>query len=420
MYCPCDEKEKNCCQIPKIKSAEIVKQLEPVLRQMEKTGVLIDVKRLAALSKEVGGKINQLRKEILKDLKADINLDSPSQLADLLFNQLKLPTEDLKRTKSGFSTAASELFKIKSAHPAIKKILKYRELTKLESTYLKPLPRLVDGQNRLHTHYAQEARTGRLSSSNPNLQNIPIKGMYGAEIRKTIIAGKGNKLVTADYSQIELRIVACLANDWAMLEAFKNGEDIHAQTASFIFHKPIKEVTKEERNRAKTINFGILYGMSPFGLSQALSIPQEEAAGYIMEYFHTHKGVSKYIKTTIEDANKNGYVETLFGYRRKLDNLASSNRNLKEADERMAVNTPIQGTAAEILKLSMTELNKALVSKKLGDMILTVHDELVVETPSSKSKEVADLMKKVMEGVVKMCVPIIVEVGIGDNWAESK
>jgi DNA polymerase-1 len=188
MYCPCDDKKKNCCQIPKISLAVIEKQLNPVLRQMEKTGVLIDVKKLAELSKEVGKKIEELKKAILKDLDCDINLDSPSQLANRLFNELKIPTEDLKRTKSGFSTAASELFKIKSAHPAIKKILKYRELTKLDSTYLKPLPKLVDEENRLHTHYSQDARTGRLTSSEPNLQNIPIRGMYGEEIRSTVIA----------------------------------------------------------------------------------------------------------------------------------------------------------------------------------------------------------------------------------------
>lgn len=444
MHCPCDDKKKNCCNIPKIKSAEIEKQLDPILRQMEKTGVLVDVKKLESLSKEVGLKIKTLQKEILKSLKSDINLDSPSQLADLLFNKLKLPTEDLKRTQSGFSTAASELFKIKSAHPAIKKILKYRELTKLDSTYLKPLPLLVDSENRLHTSYSQDARTGRLTSSNPNLQNIPIKGMYGEEIRKTIVAKKGYKLVVADYSQIELRIVACLANDFAMLEAFKAGQDIHAQTASFIFHKPIEKVTKDERSNAKTINFGILYGMSPFGLSQALSISQAESARYIMEYFHTHGGVKKYVQNIIDYARENGEVETLFGFKRKLTNINADNRIQRESDERMAVNTPIQGTAAEILKLSMIELNRKLKSEirmsksetnpksKIPNnengkritgnckLILTVHDELVVEAPEGQAKEVAKLMKEVMEGVVSLCVPIEVEVGIGNNWAECK
>lgn len=418
MYCPCLNKKKNNCRIPRVKSAAIIKKLEPILRQMEKVGVLIDVKKLEHLAGEVSFKIVELRRKIAKDLKSDINLDSPIQLADLLFNKMKLPVEDIKRTKSGYSTAASELFKIKSAHPAIKKILKYRELTKLDSTYLKPLPKLVDQANRLHTHYSQDARTGRLTSSEPNLQNIPIKGMYGEEIRSTVIARKGYKLVAADYSQIELRIVACLANDWKMIDAFNKGDDIHAQTASFIFHKAIGKITIEERNRAKTVNFGILYGMSPFGLSQALGISQEESARYIMEYFHTHGGVKKYIEDTIKTASKLGYVETLFGFQRKINGLKSDNRLIKEASERIAINTPIQGTAAEVLKLAMIELNQSL--SKESRLILTVHDELVVETPQKEAKTVASLMKKTMEGVVKLCVPIDVEVGIGNNWAECK
>lgn len=418
MFCPCDDKKKNCCLIPKIKSSAIKKQLEPILRQMEKDGVLIDVKKIQSLKQEVSRKIEEIRKEALKGLKTDINLDSPSQLADLLFNKLKLPTEDLKRTQSGFSTAASELFKIKSAHPAIAKILKYRELTKLDSTYLTPLPKLVDERSRLHTHYSQDARTGRLTSSEPNLQNIPIKGMYGEKIRQTIIAPPGSKLVAADYSQIELRVVACLAQDREMIKAFKSGVDIHSKTASLIFHKPLDKVTHDDRRTAKTINFGILYGMSPFGLSQALSIHQEEAARYIAEYFHIHSGIRNYMETVIQKARKTGYVVTLFGFPRRLLNINSDNRIAREAEERIAVNTPVQGTAAEILKLAMIELSKKLRPK--AKLILTVHDELVIEAPENEARKIADLMKEVMESVVKLCVPIEVEVGIGQNWDEAK
>lgn len=457
MKCPCKEKSVEC-KLPKISSAEIEDQVEPVLREMEKTGVMVDVNALEKLKVEVEGKTKSLRKSILKDLNSDINLDSPSQLAEVLFKKLKLPTEDIKRTQTGYSTAAGELYKIKNAHQAIPKILKYREYTKLISTYLTPLPKLVDENFRLHTHYSQDARTGRITSSDPNLQNIPIKGTYGEEIRATIIAPEGKVLVSADYSQIELRVIACLSGDRQMTEAFRNGVDVHKRTAGLIFHKSEKKITSDERRQAKTINFGVLYGMSPFGLSQALGIKQEEAARYIFEYFHAHQGIKEYIEETTYYVRKNGYVETLFGFRRKLENINSDNRILREADERMAVNTPIQGTAAEILKLSMIELHRKLKSETLnskletnskskiqnvrkpeiryplsvvckpigkrdtvnGKLILTVHDELVVECNKEDAKEVAKLIKEVMEGVVGLCVPISVEVGAGKNWAECK
>lgn len=444
MFCPCDTDKSKLCKLPKITSEQIFRRVEPVLREMEKAGVMIDVNRLKQLKKRVGGRISKLKKDILSDLETDINLDSPSQLADVLFNQLKLPTEDIRKTQTGFSTAAGELYKIKHAHPAITKILKYREFTKLVSTYLDPLPKLVDENNRLHTHYAQDARTGRISSSEPNLQNIPIKGTYGEEIRKTIVAPKGFKLVSADYSQIELRIIACFSGDRQMTDAFRKGIDVHTRTASLLFHKPEGRITKEERRFAKTINFGVLYGMSPFGLSQALNIPQELAAKFIFEYFHNHQGIKEYIEETTYQVRKKGYVETTFGFRRPLPNIKSDNRTLREADERMAVNTPIQGTAAEILKLSMIELSHKLrtmthtesihrrgteksngaiqqINNTAGSrLILTVHDELVVECPAKQAKQIAELMKEVMESVVKLCVPITVEVGVGDNWAATK
>lgn len=419
MYCPCDVQKTKNCKLPKLTSEQIFNKVEPVLREMEKAGVKIDVDRIRQLNKNVTRRISKLKKEILADLEAEINLDSPSQLADLLFNQLKLPTEDIRRTKSGFSTAAGELYKIKHAHPAIPKILKYREFTKLVSTYLEPLPKLVDKDNRLHTHYAQDARTGRMSSSEPNMQNIPIRGTYGEDIRKTIIASSGYKLVAADYSQIELRIIACFSGDRQMMDAFEKNIDVHTRTASLLFHKTEGKISKEERRFAKTINFGVLYGMSPFGLSQALNIPQELAAKFIFEYFHNHQGIKEYIEEITYKARKTGAVETIFGFKRKLPNIKSENRALREADERMAVNTPIQGSAAEILKLAMVELASKLKGTD-SRLILTVHDELVVECPAKKVKEIAKLMEEVMEGVVKLCVPIKVEVGSGSNWDECK
>jgi DNA polymerase-1 len=441
MFCPCEKKNKDCCTVPKITSEQIFKQVEPVLREMEETGVMVNVPRIKQLKTQVSRKIAKLKKDILADLQTEINLDSPSQLSDLLFNQLKLPTEDIRRTQSGFSTAAGELYKIKHAHPAIPKILKYREFTKLVSTYLDPLPKLVDENNRLHTHYSQDARTGRMTSAEPNMQNIPIRGTYGEDIRKTIIAPPGYKLIAADYSQIELRIIACFSGDRQMMDAFVKGVDVHTRTASLLFHKTEDKISKEERRFAKTINFGVLYGMSPFGLSQALNIPQELAAKFIFEYFHNHQGVKEYIEEITYRARKTGAVETIFGFKRQLPNIKSETRALREADERMAVNTPIQGSAAEILKLSMIELHRKLNEQdpnnksqtnsksqisnskqdgKKARLILTVHDELVVECPEKEAQEIAKLMVEVMENVVKLCVPIKVGVGIGNNWDECK
>jgi len=300
---------------------------------------------------------------------------------------------------------------------------------------LEPLPKLVDENSRLHTTFGEDTRTGRLSSLNPNLQNIPIRGEFGPEIRSAFIAEKGYKLISADYSQIELRVVACLAQDAVMMEAFKNGVDIHSKTASEIFSTPVEKVTKDQRRIAKTVNFGVLYGISPYGLSQTLGIKQEEAARYIMQYFKIHSGIKRYCEQQIALAKKQGYVETLFGFRRELPEINSANRNIAESAQRMAINTPVQGTAAEILKLAMIELHRKLESyqssvtshqkngKQItehGKLILTVHDELIVEAPEKEAEKIAQLMREIMENEVKLSVPVEVEVGIGDNWDEAK
>jgi DNA polymerase-1 len=297
--------------------------------------------------------------------------------------------------------------------------LEYRELSKLLSTYLDPLPKLVDKNSRLHTSFGEDTRTGRLNSSNPNLQNIPIKGEFGPEIRRAFIAKTGYKLISADYSQIELRVVACLAGDPVMMKAFSDKVDIHTKTASEIFNKPISKITHDQRRVAKTVNFGVLYGISPYGLSQTLGIKQEEAARYILQYFKIHSGIKRYCEDQVAFAKKHGYVETLFGFRRPLPEINSEVRNIAEGAQRIAINTPVQGTAAEILKLAMIELSRKLKTKS-AKLILTVHDELVVEVKEGDALKVAKLLKDIMEGEVKLSVPIEVEVGFGDNWDEAK
>ncbi len=427
--------------VPKILSAEINEKVEPVLRGMEEAGIKLDIEKLKNLENKLSSDLQRLTNDIHQSAGVSFNIDSPAQIAGILFEKLKLPAEGLKRTKTGPSTAASELNKIKDEHQIISLILEYREIAKLLSTYLLPLPKMVDGNFRLHTHYAQDVATGRISSNDPNLQNIPIKGRYGEQIRAAFVAEDGYKLISADYSQIELRIVACLAEDKEMIESFNSGRDIHTETAAEIFNKRAEEVTSDERRFAKTINFGVLYGMSPYGLSQALNIGQDSATEYIRRYNHVYSGINAYCKKMIIEAKERGYVETLFGFRRLLPNINSEIRYIAEGEQRMAINTPVQGTAAEILKLSMIRLadqlqvfnqkSKIKNQKKLATsnsclepakakLLLTVHDELVLEAPAENAEKVAELARETMENVVKLCVPIEVKFDIGNNWQEAK
>lgn len=407
-------------KLPKVSWEKINQDILPVLRKMEKTGIKLDVQKMDSIAKEVQGKAEKLEKEVYKNAKTEFNINSPSQMAEILFEKLKLPTKDLKKTKTGISTAASELQKLESGHKIIKYILEYRELSKLLSTYLKPLPLLVDKSSRLHTHYGQDTSTSRINSSEPNLQNIPIKGEWGEKIRSTFVAEEGMVLVAADYSQIELRVVACLAQDQSMLESFKKGEDIHTRTASEIFNISLNKVTSAQRRVAKTVNFGVLYGQSPYGLAQTLGIDQKVAAEYINQYFIKHPGIMNYCNRMIDLAHKEGKVETLFGFTRALPNINSPYRNMADSEERMAINAPVQGTAAEVLKLAMIELDKKLESKKGPRMLLTVHDELVVESPKAMAPEISKLVKDIMENVIQLCIPLKAEVGFGENWAEAK
>ena len=412
-------------KIPRISTDEINVAVGPVLRRMEKAGIRIDVQVFKKLEKSLSSDLNNLTKKIHQLVGHYFNISSPSQMAVVLFEELKLPTADLKKIKDGFSTAASELRKIGDKHKIIPLILEYREISKLISTYLKPLPLLVDENYRLHTTYGLETSTGRINSNEPNLQNIPIRGRYGEKIRSAFVANKGMRLISADYSQIELRVVACLAGDKAMIGAFKNGEDIHARTAAEIFNVPQSKVLPEQRRKAKAVNFGIVYGQTPYGLSQALSIPIDEAALYINNYFSIHTGIKNYINEMITMGHEKGYVETLFGTKRYLPNLKSHLRFLVEADERIAINTPVQGTAAEILKLAMIELDKKLSTQytvhstqESPRLLLTVHDELVVEVPAKQANEIAKIVKETMENVVSLCVPIEANVVIGENWSK--
>lgn len=412
-------------KLPKITAKEINKKVEPVLREMEKNGILLDCGALSKMAVKCQKRVDELEKNICNLAGVTFNVSSPIQMADILFSKLKLPTDDIRKTKTGYSTAASELRKLIKSHKIIEPILEHRELSKLLSTYLKPLPLLVDKNSRLHTTYGQDTSTGRLTSSEPNLQNIPIKGERGAEIRKAFIASPGTVLIAADYSQIELRIVACLADDAAMIEAFHKKEDIHSRTAAAIFETSIEKVTKDQRRVAKTVNFGVLYGMSPYGLSQALGIEREKATEYIKKYFEKHKGIKEYCNRMVEAAEREGYVETLFGFKRELPNIHSPYRNIAEAEERMAINTPVQGTAAEILKLAMIELHKKLsvASCQLSEkpqMLLTIHDEIVLEAPKKNAKKIAKLVKETMEQVISICVPIEAEVEVGKNLGELK
>lgn len=396
------------------------KDLDPILRQMEKTGILLDTTLINNLNKQVSKKLDILTKDIYKQAGEEFNINSPIQLANILYNQLMLPTDNIKKTKASYSTAVGELEKLIDFHPIVKYILEYRQLEKLRNTYLNTLPKLVDKNNRIHTTYAQDTSTGRLSSSNPNLQNIPIRSDIGAKIRKAFIAPSGFKLLTADYSQIELRIVASLAKDQFMINTFKNNEDIHTRVAAEINKIDLSQVTKQQRRDAKTINFGIIYGVSPYGLAANTGMDVKSAKNYIDKYFELYPSIRKYMREVIAFVQKNGYVETLFGRKRLLPEIESKIPAIAQAAQRAAINMPIQGTAADILKAAMIEINKKLSTiSKETNLLLQVHDELVFEVPDKDIKKVAKFVKIIMENIYKLEVPIIVDIESGNNWGET-
>jgi DNA polymerase-1 len=404
---------------------EIEMKLIPVLAEMENNGVKIDELLLKKLSEEVNLEIKNLTEKIWQEAGEEFNISSSVQLRDILFEKMDLPTFNIKKGKTGYSTAASELEKLYQTHPIIAFIENYRELEKLRNTYIDVLPNLVNKETgRIHTTFNQAiTTTGRLSSSEPNIQNIPIKTELGRKVREAFVAEKGNKLIVADYSQIELRIVASLAEDKKMLEIFEKDLDIHKATAAKINGVDIEKVSKEMRNSAKAINFGVLYGMGSFGLAQRTGMTNYEAQNFIKKYFETFSQVKIYLENTIKEARRVGYVETLFGRRRYIPELKSPNKQIKNSGERMAINMPVQGTAADIMKMAMINFYKTIEKENLKKdvkMILQVHDELVVECKEALAEKIAVLLKKEMETVTKLRVKIKVDVGIGDSWGKIK
>lgn len=405
---------------------DIEMALIPVLAHMELAGVAIDLPLLGRLSVKIGKTIKELEGKIWKEAGKEFNVSSSTQLRDILFVDLGLPTDMIKKGKTGYSTAASELEKLREMHSIIPFIEEYREVEKLRNTYIDVLPTLINPKTgRIHTTFNQAiAATGRLSSIDPNLQNIPIRTELGKDVRKAFIADIGNKLISADYSQIELRIAASLANDERMIEIFKKGDDIHTATAAAIHNIPLDKVTKDIRRSAKEVNFGVLYGMGSFGLSSRTGISHMEAKEFIQKYFDTFAGVKKYMDDTLVRAKETGYVETLFGRKRYVPELQSPNRQIQAAGERMAINMPIQGTAADLMKMAMIAVYHALKKEKLlgvhTRMTLQIHDELVLEVEEAYAETVAEIVKTEMQNVAKLKVPIDVGVEIGDRWGEMK
>ncbi|MGC8876201.1 DNA polymerase I [Thermus sp.] len=400
---------------------EVEKPLSWVLAHMEATGVRLDVAYLKALSLELEGEVRRLEAEVFRLAGHPFNLNSRDQLERVLFDELGLPAIGKTEKTGKRSTSAAVLEALREAHPIVGKILEYRELTKLKSTYIDPLPGLVHPRTgRLHTRFNQTATaTGRLSSSDPNLQNIPVRTPLGQRIRRAFVAEEGWVLVALDYSQIELRVLAHLSGDENLIRVFKEGQDIHTETASWMFGVPKEAVDPLMRRAAKTVNFGVLYGMSAHRLSQELAIPYEEAAAFIERYFQSFPKVRAWIEKTLEEGRTRGYVETLFGRRRYVPDLNARVKSVREAAERMAFNMPVQGTAADLMKLAMVKLFPRL--KEMGArMLLQVHDELLLEAPKERAEEVAALAKEVMEGVYPLAVPLEVEAGMGEDWLSAK
>ncbi len=398
--------------------------LLPSLIDMELTGIGLDTDYLKKLEKEIDIDIAAIQKKIWICSGTEFNISSTKQLQDILFEKLKIPTTGLSRTKTGISTGADELAKLKGTHEIIDLITEYRELTKLASTYVRTLPELVNPTtNRLHTSFNQTiAATGRLSSIDPNLQNIPIRTELGRKIRRAFVPKKGWELLSIDYSQIELRIAAHITGDPVMKKAFKNNEDIHTATAALMNHVALKDVTPAMRRQAKTINFGILYGQGPHGLAQTADISYEEARKFIDEYLKTFTHIKKYIETTVTTARDKGFVETLFGRKRYLPEINASNAMVRKAAERMAVNTPIQGTGADMIKAAMIKVHEMLVANypTTVSLLLQVHDELLFEADPSVIAEVTPKIKAIMQNVITLSVPVVADAKHGLDWEDMK
>lgn len=415
-----DDQMKQFAREPKI--AKIARSfdfpLTHILFSMEHHGVKIDPVFLKKMSKNLGDEHAKLEKQMFDMVGYEFNIASPSQLSEVLFTKLQLPTKNIKKGKTGYSTGQKELNRLRGQHPIIELIEQTRELAKLKSTYVDALPLLADEHDRIHTNFNQDvASTGRLSSTNPNLQNIPIRTALGRQIREAFIADGDKVLVSADYSQFELRLAAVMSGDKEMINDFNSDVDIHTKTASSVYGIPIDDVTKNQRRNAKVINFGILYGMSPHGLSDATGMSFAEAKKFIEEYFALRNPIRKFIDKTIEQARTDGYVETYFGRRRPTPDVLSSNFMVRSAAERAAANMPIQGTEADLMKLAMIKVEEKI--QGLGRQILQVHDSILVECPTENADKVSDILCDTLENIApELGIKLKVDVSVGKNWGE--
>ena len=399
---------------------DIEMPLSYVLYDMEKEGIMVKPEELKAYGEKLLVRIGELEQEIYKKAGCEFNINSPKQLGEILFEKLKLPGG--KKTKTGYSTAADVLDKLAQQYPVVADILEYRALTKLKSTYADGLITYIREENRIHSNFNQTiTATGRISSTEPNLQNIPMKTELGRQIRKVFVPKEGYIFTDADYSQIELRVLAHMSGDKQLIEAYQMNEDIHRVTASKVFHTPFEEVTDIQRRNAKAVNFGIVYGISSFGLSQDLSISKKEASAYIDQYFETYPGIKKFLDDAVENAKKNGYVTTMFGRRRPVPELSSSNFMQRSFGERVAMNSPIQGTAADIIKIAMIRVWRRLKEENLSSkLILQIHDELLIETKVEEKERVAAIMEEEMKGAADLSVKLEIDLHTGNNWYEAK
>ncbi len=399
---------------------EIDLPLAPVLYRMERAGVRIDTAVLAGLSTRLAADIERLGEQIFELAGQRFNINSPKQLGVVLFTHLGLPAPVVRGKGKAISTAQDVLESLAEKHEVPRLVLEYRHLSKLKATYVDALPLQADASSRVHTTFQSAATaTGRLSSINPNLQNIPIRTELGREIRAAFVAAPGMRLLSADYSQIELRLLAHFSGDPLLTRAYRNNEDIHTLTASEVFGVPVETMDKETRNRAKAVNFGIVYGISPFGLAAQLGIPQAEARAYIDRYFARYAGVKAFIDKTLEETRRAGSVRTMFGRLRPIPDIESRNPNQRGFAERTAVNTPLQGTAADLIKLAMIAIDRKLAERGFKAlMVLQVHDELLFEVPEDESAEVEKLVRAEMEGVVELSVPLVADLGFGPNWRD--
>ena len=392
-----------------------------VLGEMQWNGMYVEQAELEKFGKSLQEGIDNLTQEIYDLAGEEFNIKSPKQMGEILFEKLKLTV--IKKTKSGYSTDVDVLEKIRNEHPIIEKILDYRQLTKLNSTYVEGLkPYINPKTKRIHSFFHQTiTATGRISSTEPNLQNIPTRIEFGKQLRKVFKPENGKIYIDADYSQIELRVLAHLSGDEHMIEAFKNGEDIHKQAASKVFGIPQDKVTKEQRSSAKAVNFGIVYGISEFGLGEQLGIGRKKAKEYIEQYLNQYSGIRKFMQTSVENAKEKGYSETLFNRKREIKELSSNNYMVRQFGERAAMNTPVQGTAADIMKIAMINVHNELKNRNLeAKIVLQVHDEMMLEVPINEKKVVNEILKTCMENAAKLSVPLIAEISEADNWYDCK